>query len=217
MAYVTGFFAADGYITVNRRGGQFWCIQIVDRDLLYKIKEALKSDHKIGVRRRNEGRSVIYSLQIGSAKMCDDLRKIGFTARKAKNLVVPQVPKEFFSHFVRGYFDGDGHVWAGLINKKRKKPTKVIFAAFTSCSKNFLMSLLSILHSMGINGGCIYKAKEGTYYRLSLSTLDALKLYHIMYNETHQIFLKRKKKVFEKFIHKCGRGVAWLTRSPVTG
>jgi len=34
MAYVLGFFSADGYITINKRGGQFWCIQITDKKLL---------------------------------------------------------------------------------------------------------------------------------------------------------------------------------------
>jgi len=44
MAYVLGFFAADGYITVNKRGGQFWCIQITDKKLLVSIREAIKSE-----------------------------------------------------------------------------------------------------------------------------------------------------------------------------
>ena len=38
MAYVLGFFAADGYITVNKRGGQFWCIDIRDKDIIERIK-----------------------------------------------------------------------------------------------------------------------------------------------------------------------------------
>ena len=36
MAYVLGFFATDGYITVNKHGGQFWCMDIADKKLLKK-------------------------------------------------------------------------------------------------------------------------------------------------------------------------------------
>ena len=52
MAYVLGFFSADGYITVNRRGGQFWCIQITDKKLLEQIKKAIESEHKISIKIR---------------------------------------------------------------------------------------------------------------------------------------------------------------------
>ena len=50
MAYVLGFFAADGYMTINKRGGQFWCIQITDQQLLNSIRKVIESNHKIGIR-----------------------------------------------------------------------------------------------------------------------------------------------------------------------
>src|SRR3989338_11674113 len=88
MAYVLGFFAADGYITVNKRGGQFWCIQITDKELLENIRKTIQSHHKISIRRRIGNSKTQYSLQVGSIEMCDDLRALGFTERKSKNLPV---------------------------------------------------------------------------------------------------------------------------------
>ena len=111
MAYVLGFFAADGYITVNRRGGQFWCIDIIDKKLIEQIKKVIGSSHKISIRKRESGKFTSYRLQIGSIEMCDDLRRLGFNERKTKNLVTPNIPLKYFPHFVRGYFDGDGHAW----------------------------------------------------------------------------------------------------------
>ena len=96
MAYILGFFAADGYITVNKRGGQFWSIQIIDQGLLEQIKKAIGSDHKIGVRERRGNESTIYRLQIGSIEMCDDLRELGFNERKTKSLATPFVPDKYF-------------------------------------------------------------------------------------------------------------------------
>src|ERR1700733_1896932 len=89
MAYILGFFAADGYITVNRRGGQFWCIQITNFELLKDIKRVIKSEHKISVRVGEGNNSDIYRLQIGSVEMCNDLRRLGYDVKKTKSLAIP--------------------------------------------------------------------------------------------------------------------------------
>ncbi len=217
MAYVLGFFAADGFITHNKRGANFWCIQITDKKLLEEIKRVIQAEHKISKRTRRENEKTIYRLQIGSIEMCDDLRRLGFSERKTKSLAVPHVPKKYFSHFVRGYFDGDGNVWVGHTHKDRNKPSLTIRTMFTSCSVRFLISLHDRLMLFGIRGGCIYNSKDN-YSRLQFGSGDSLKLYDFMYNQgaffEDSLFLERKKIVFEKYRiakKKCGRGVAWLT------
>ena len=72
-------------------------------------------------------------------------------------------------------------------------------AGFTSASLKFLAELESSLHQRGIKGGYTFIPKSRTYGQLRFSTLDALKLYEIMYNVPHRLFLHRKKAVFEKF------------------
>lgn len=132
-------FAADGCITVNKRGGQYWCIQIADKALLQSIRNSVGSNHSIGVRLREKPtENTHYRLQIGSIEMCNDLRELGFAERKTKNMTIPSVPQEYLSSFVRGYFDGDGNVWFGYVHKKRKTMTPVVFIGFTSGSKGFL-------------------------------------------------------------------------------
>ena len=105
MAYVLGFFAADGYITVNKRGGQFWCIQITDKELLEEIKGVIGSEHKISVRiRKKVTESTQYRLQIGSFEMCNDLRYLGYSEKKTKSLAVPNIPKKYlFTVGIRFY------------------------------------------------------------------------------------------------------------------
>ena len=155
-------------------------------------------------------------MQIGSFERCNDLRKLGFRENKTKSLTVPHVPKKYFSSFVRGYFDGDGHVWAGLMNKKRVVPTKAIITVFTSCSLIFLKKLQRRLAESGINGGVIRTADKN-YSRLTYSIKSSLKLYDFMYNksvlEKTTLFLKRKKIVFEKY--KKLRQVSYCDRSSV--
>jgi len=203
MAYVLGFFAADGYITLNKRGANFWCIQITDKGLLEKIKGAIQAEHKISMRYRGGNERVIYRLQIGSKEMCDDLRGLGMRENKTKSLVIPHVPKKYFADFARGYFDGDGNVWMGKVPRKTKEPGLIMMTMFTSCSAAFLEQLHTKLAESGLMGGSIYRSKEN-YSRLQYSTRDSLKLYDFMYNQLvfqeSPLFLRRKKMVFERFI-----------------
>lgn len=201
MAYVLGFFAADGYITVNKRGGQFWSIQITDKELLYRIREALGAEHKISKRPGKGNNKTQYRLQIGSIEMCNDLRKIGFFEQKTKSMSVPDIPDKHFADFTRGYFDGDGNMWAGLLHKERKIQTPTLFIAFTSCSVPFLSELKKKLSTFCC-GGCIYRSKRN-YARLQYSSQDSLKLYDFMYNHCNYkrsgLFLERKRQVLQKY------------------
>jgi intein-encoded DNA endonuclease-like protein len=202
MAYVLGFFAADGNIITNNRGAQFWTIEIKDKELLENIKETIESNHKISLRYKGDKgtHSIMYRLQIGSIKMCEDLRLLGFKERKTRSLIVPKVPDKYFSHFVRGYFDGDGNIWTGLVHKDRKTNTRTIRAVFTSCSKAFLQDIKNKLEKMDIKKGILSRGK-GDYHRLTYSVHGSLKLYDFMYNMVDtSLFLKRKKDVFEKFV-----------------
>ena len=200
MAYVLGFFAADGYITVNKRGGQFWCIDIKDKKLIEAIKDKIESNHKISVRIRHDKKYISYRIQIGSVEMCEDLRRLGFSKNKTKSLSVPQIPNIYFSHFVRGYFDGDGNVWSGLIHKGRQTRSLAIQTVFTSCSLKFLEKLKDRLEKFGILKGRI--RGKLNYFRLVYSINSSLKLYSFMYNSLSRsrLFLPRKRSVFEKYI-----------------
>ncbi len=148
--------------------------------------------------KRNE--KTLYRLQVGSIEMCDDLRALGLTEQKTKNLSVRKVPKRYFSDFVRGYFDGDGNVWFVVTKKCRKTPSLTLLTAFTSCSRDFLSFLLDGLNEHGIEGGSLYDSK-GNYSRLQFGTRDSLKLYELMYNRgtSSGLQLVRKRVVFERF------------------
>ena len=52
MAYVLGFFCADGSMITNKRGSHYLEYYITDKDLIFKIKKALGSNHKISEKQR---------------------------------------------------------------------------------------------------------------------------------------------------------------------
>ena len=199
MAYVLGFFAADGNISVGKRGAHFFSLQITDRDVVYKIRDILDSDHFIGEQKGKENHKTKYRLQIGSREMCDDLRSLGMKENKTYTMVLPNVPEKFLFDFVCGYFDGDGHVWVGEMNKERKTKRIVIQTAFTSCSQIFLVELKERLDKYGIKGFLTCKKR---YSRLYYSIHGSLELYRLMYHAcANELYLPRKKVVFEKFIN----------------
>jgi len=199
MAYVLGFFTADGNMIRNKRGAYFIEFEITDKNLLYKIRELLGSDHKIAERKRDNKWKKSYRLQIGSKEIFDDLLKLGLTPNKSKTIELPEIPKEYFSDFVRGYFDGDGCVTVcHYIRKDRhnKKCIKIL-SGFTSGSEKFLKSLyLRLKIFANIIGGSLY---ENRGYRLFFSDEDTRKLYNFMYNGKNDLSLCRKKDKFEKY------------------
>jgi intein-encoded DNA endonuclease-like protein len=189
---------ADGNISVSKRGAHFLNLQITDKKLLYDIRRIFQSEHAIGKRSKIEKQKIRYSLQIGSREICDDLRKLGLCERKSHRLLFPKIPKVYFFDFVRGYFDGDGNVWIGLIHKKEKTQHWTIQTVFTSCSEEFLRSLRCVLERYKIKGAL--SCGKG-FSRLYYSIHSSLELYKRMYDGRKMtLYLPRKKTVFERFI-----------------
>ena len=205
MAYILGFFAADGSMIINARGAHYLDFHITDKKLLFKIRKTLDSNHKIKKRKQDEKWNASYHLQIGSKQMFHDLKKLGFTQRKSKTLQMPKIPQKYFSNFTRGYFDGDGTVvYSQYFCKARNKYRKYLQCGFISGSETFLQALSNRLKKeASILGGSLHLLKGG--YRLFYSTRDTLKLYHFMYdNLDGNLFLKRKQKIFQKCIRSGG-------------
>ena len=195
MAYIIGFFVADGNMVTTNRGTHFISFYSRDKGILEKIQEVMESKHKLS--KKNSEKGFYYRFQIGSKEIYEDLLILGLRPNKSKRLKLPRIPQMFVSDFIRGYFDGDGNVWFGMNNNDSVRRVQV---SFTSVSNDFLSDLLETLKSLGIKGGSIFKVKNKNCSRLTLSTLDALKMYEIMYNVSNKLYLKRKKLVFEKII-----------------
>lgn len=200
MAYVLGFFAADGNLTLGKRGNHYIEFTSCDKKIIEKIKNFLESNNKISSKKRKDKWKECFRIQIGSKIMFYDLIKLGFIPNKSKKLTFPLIPDYYLSDFVRGYFDGDGHVMTGVYSRKnRKSKNKILFSGFTSGTRRFLHKLWASLKKKGIVvGGTLYYHQG---YRLNFSKNDSLSLYNFLYKDIrNDLYLARKRSIFELFI-----------------
>lgn len=112
-AYFLGWMYSDGNVRhsgINR-------IQCADIEILEKLNRTISNTAPIVTRqppKKYPHRKVQYLLTFHSAKVTKDLIKLGCMPAKSLILEFPtveQVPVELLSHFIRGYFDGDGSLY----------------------------------------------------------------------------------------------------------
>lgn len=188
MAYVLGFVFADGCIAKDSLGNMTLVISTNDQDLLTEIKKVLKSECPL---RSYKNQPKLYHLRIGRRQVIDDLLQLGVTPKKSFTMKFPEIPKEYVSHFIRGYFDGDGTIY---YERRNNKP----IVKFVCGSKDFLKSTYFYLkQALPSIGGKIYAHKgERAFYLVYTRKKDLIKLYDFLYFSKGELYLRRK---FDKY------------------
>ncbi|MFA6550174.1 MAG: LAGLIDADG family homing endonuclease [Candidatus Gracilibacteria bacterium] len=207
MAYILGFFAADGSMYVNPRISKYIVFYSTDKEILWKMKSILCVKQKIGILKRDPIKypnwKLCYRLQIGDKSLFDIFLKLGFTPNKSKSLKYPNVPKKYIKDFIRGYFDGDGFSCFSRYHRKDRNSTgKIISSGFVCGNKDFLLSIKSALEaSANICGGTL--CSHARAYNLTFSIKNSAKLFNFMYNGVApRLYLSRKRLEFERNLKK---------------
>ena len=189
MAYVLGFWYADGYMRKDRSYRiLFYCN---DTDILKQIRKALNSDHPIFLTKKQWS---CHTLCVWSKQLYADLEKLGGISGKSKVMTFPAVPQVFLPDFIRGYFDGDGSVFFTTYRRtKDGKITKELRTNFTSGSRQFLERLMQILNTkLGLSIKRLGVFNNGGSLKLGYGSKDSDALLHYMYYDNFRIGLKRK-------------------------
>lgn len=189
MAYVLGFWFADGYMRKEKSYRVTFSGK--DRDIFIEICQSLNSNHPIRLTNNEDN---CYFISFCSKKLYDDLIKLGGLRRKSKIIDFPNVPKKFLPDFIRGYFDGDGSVFfVEYVRTKDKRRTRELRTNFTSGSPNFLESLMKVLHSeIGLPLKKLGVYNEGSSLKLGYGMKDSDTLLNYMYYKDFPIGLSRK-------------------------
>ena len=179
MAYVLGLWFADGCIY----GGKMFDITLHNKDkyILKKVAEELSYEGQLYDYVDRQAARINFSCVV----IYNDIINLGGKENKSLDMDFPNIPKEYLSDFIRGYFDGDGCVMrlkGGRIN-----------SAFTSESKKFLDNLHQILkEEAGVEGG----SYDPSCVSLKFGKKDSIKIGNYMYKNDPELFLLRKQQKF---------------------
>jgi hypothetical protein len=181
-AYFLGLLFADGNVYTARHRVQ---ITLANEDayILKAFATAIGYTGKMYIDREKYSKLIL-----PSKKMCADLTKLGCTPNKSLTLQFPtEVPNELMHHFIRGCFDGDGHV------SKKKECFNVNFTS----SEYFMIKFIELLDSLKIEHTGAkkrYKDKEHSAYSVYIRSNSASLFFKYIYNNS-TLFLERKQKI----------------------
>lgn len=206
-AYWLGLIAADG--CVHKQKGKDKCSSLTmnlheqDKEILEKFTEDIESTYPLQHVVVNKGKrfeSPLVKFNIHSMNLCEDLVKLGIVPRKTYSLEMPNIPEYLESHFIRGFFDGDGHLnYYIRTNKDNGKQRYTYSFEIVGQSLPIIESLQEIFAKNGIKTN-IYTRKSNQSRRLMTSSKsEVLKIIDYLYKDS-TIHLERKHKIIQQVL-----------------
>jgi len=192
-AYFLGLIVSDGNIfkntiTISLQEGDQYILKYFMQKLLhegkiYNIKDNRKDSYK------NKRVLRLYSQQMGK-----DLAKYGVIEAKSHKSYFPDIPEKFYSHFIRGVFDGDGSICCN---------NKTIKFSITG-NIDLIQKIQEILiKECNLNKTKLYNSPKHPKNIVTMQNHIAriyYNLYNYLYKNSDNIYLKRKKEKFEQWI-----------------
>lgn len=208
-AYILGLFYADGFVTYNEEKYNYFSgikLHNQDVELLNKIKEKfdffnikIEDNHSI--------------LRCNQKKFCQDMIKNGVLPLKSSinknNLKFPKLSSFLISHFIRGYFDGDGSIY---FNKNNSKNSKGF--TFTGDNYKFIKKIQEILYYEQIpmvlkynrNSTSIIRGKEVEFNTLTFCLINQnktiIKKASLFLYKNAELYIERKNIIFNTWYEK---------------
>lgn len=194
-AYILGFLIADGTIMKIKRSKDYtyrisFSNSIDDKEAIDLIHSEICPESKISTYTNTNKKKakVTYALSWTSKHMYETLTSYNILPRKTydKTFKLPEniVPEHLWRHFIRGFFDGDGHVDYETVN-------------FIFSSEPFLKQVMKTFENFNYR---IYhiQGKTTDYWNVTIGTENRKInrcIYHYLYDNA-TCFLNRKKERF---------------------
>jgi len=208
-AYVLGLWYADGFVTYKPEKYSYFAgikLQIKDLELL----EQILTEFPFFSLRKEENVCII---RCNQKIFCEHLMLNGIHTNKSginKNLLIfPEISTNLYSHFIRGYFDGDGSIY---FNKHNSVNSKGL--CFTGNNYKFIKKLQEILWYEKIpmklnyvkNGKSIIRGQEVSFnslcFSLNTQNISIIKITSKYLYKDSLLHMKRKYQVFNTWIDK---------------
>lgn len=198
-AYILGLWYADGFVSYNpEKHSYFSGVKLHIKDL--KLLENIKNRFAFFSLKTSESTCII---RCNKKLFCEHLLSNGVLIRKSSenknNLKFPDISPDLYSHFIRGYFDGDGSIF---FNKNNSKNTKVF--CITSDNYKLIKKMREILYHENIRTSFSYvrggqsiirgekvQFKELSFIIKSSNRLTIERLSNYLYRNA-ELYLSRK-------------------------
>lgn len=196
-AYVLGFWWADGGVHFSYKKqsvSKKWAIYNTDEQIMLAIASLMRTN--LTVTRRPNGKH-LWKIVLNSEELFDFCFELVGSVRKSYTpLNVPDIPDEFFHHFVRGYFDGDGSICFKTYKNRHGNQTSALTTSFTAGNGTgeFLQKLRDAIRRFIPVGQKQITGKQSK--KLVFNQYDSMLLCEWMYQDA-TIFIDRKKAIWD--------------------
>lgn len=201
-AYILGFLYADGYNNdINHT--VVLTLHEKDKDTLEKIRKELKCEkplyHISSVNKKDGKPRELESLILASKHMSETIKKWGLIPNKTFTLEFPKfLPDNLISHFIRGYFDGDGCAYI----EKRVDRQDRLFVSIMSSTK-FCYDMQQYLEKRGLKMNVNHPTDKNENNSIIRTTKrDNVKKFMDYIYKDADLYMERKRKKFEEFFTK---------------
>lgn len=197
-AYFLGFISADGAVIKKPNSREMRLYgHARDIDIFKKFRNCigLNTDIKTFAR---WGSVPYMALALYSKTIVDDLISLGVVPNKTRVIKFPNIESQYYNHYIRGYFDGDGSIYK--LNEKSRKTQRFGFS-IVSGSKSLIEHIYNILGSVTeIVPKIRTDTRNNNSYEIILKgKQNLLDVYNYMYCGA-TVFGERKKAKFDEFI-----------------
>lgn len=209
-AYWLGFICADGYVTSDNRFGME--LSIDDISHMQSFLDSLEYNGKIRTRIRDNGITSC-QFQIKNSILYNNLLKCGVTRNKTESLSFPDesiLQREFYPHFIRGFFDGDGSFVFYEYERLRKDRGNRIYnntykeISLVCNSLDFIESIkLIIFEECGADFNLTYNSRDKLPTLRTSKAENLAKFINYIYPTDNEICLLRKYKKAQEILKYC--------------
>ena len=206
-AYYLGLLFADGCNNVPRNSIHL-DLQIDDKEIIEKFKLDIGSNRPLRIINKKDtqiGNRIVKAdnikpqvcLELSSKHLSESLEKHGMVKNKSLVLDFPKISESLYSHFIRGYFDGDGSFYTFLDNGLLRCGFKII------STYNFCIAVNDILQNeLDVNLSlCLSNPNNNniTSVLSSLSKTNVIKIMDWLYLDANR-YLERKHSKYLAFL-----------------
>ena len=187
QAYILGLLYADGNNSLKYNRIKLSLIE-KDKDVLEKISKELKNEKPLLIEYR-EKYDPMYTLVLYNHYLCVRLNNLGMVPCKSLTLQFPEwMDESLYSHFIRGYFDGDG-----CISKTGRGAKCNIVSSYDFCIylSKFLEEKLDIY-------SVVYHAENPQTGRLFINRKDDTKKFVDYMYKNADLYMNRKHDIYIK-------------------